>query len=441
MVVAVSIHFSTSGLSACSMRMRYSSGLIGEGIYGSRHIIAPQEIALHGLCHTALDVIVVCGINLVTTTKYRCHTCSQGTFSIARSIIREIAVIETCLRTESVTVIEVLHKYIRSRSGHFVGTSPLFRQVVQPVVLVVRPVTGCKGTLVAVLREYQAVGIVIHHFHISRTGKLLPDTTVTSVVFVLEGILVEIGRALVHRLEHETKIAFVVIHIVSVVRFAALHLTGQYNMSHLVGEGVAHVQVFIGGLDDRKLAGSIAAVARQCACTAYAIVDAVQLRVSRTVGQIVRIDGMPAMPCGSRSVFLDGTVQRRSLVHRLAVRTRVVAIVAGRTALERSRRHILGRRDYRQPGIRGTSCNVILLQRHQIAAACRHLLQYRLERTSQAIKILHLVQIFTSRFIQHATGTHIIMAGILRRCCQCITQQRHKHIFSFHTVLSFHWGL
>ena len=233
MVVAVSIHFSTSGLSACSMRMCYSSGLIGEGIYGSRHIIAPQEIALHGLCHTALDVIVVCGINLVTTTKYRCHTCSQGTFSIARSIIREIAVIETCLRTESVTVIEVLHKYIRSRSGHFVGTSPLFRQAVQPVVLVVRPVTGCKGTLVAVLREYQAVGIVIHHFHISRTGKLLPDTTVTSVVFVLKSIQVEIGRALVHRLEYETKITFVVIHIVSVVRF-------------------------IGGFNNRKLTGKIA---------------------------------------------------------------------------------------------------------------------------------------------------------------------------------------
>ena len=246
MVVAVSIHFSTSGLSACSMRMRYSSGLIGEGIYGSRHIIAPQEIALHGLCHTALDVIVVCGINLVAATKYRCHTCSQGTFSIARSIIREIAVIETCLRTESVTVIEVLHKYIRSRSGHFVGTSPLFRQAVQPVVL------------------------------------------------VLEGILVEIGRALIHGLQHKAEVAFVVIHIVGIVRFAAFHLTRQYNMSHLVGEGVARVQVFIGGFNNRKLTGSTAAVARQCACTAYTIVDAVQLRVSRTVAQIVRIDGMTA---------------------------------------------------------------------------------------------------------------------------------------------------
>lgn len=258
MVVAVSIHFSTSGLSACSMRMRYSSGLIGEGIYGSRHIIAPQEIALHGLRHTALDVIVVCGINLVATTKYRCHTCSQGTFSIARSIIREIAVIETCLRTESVTVIEVLHKYIRSRSGHFVGTSPLFRQAVQSIILVIHPVARAEGTLVAVLRENQAVGIVIHHFHISCTGKFLPDTAVTSVVFVLEGILVEIGRALIHGLQHKAEVAFVVIHIVSVVRFTAFHLTGQYNMPHLVGEGVAHVQVFIGGFNNRKLTGKIA---------------------------------------------------------------------------------------------------------------------------------------------------------------------------------------
>ncbi|CDE04011.1 uncharacterized protein BN594_00084 [Bacteroides uniformis CAG:3] len=441
MVVAVSIHFRAGCFSACRVGMGHCSRLVCKSIDGSCYIITTQRITLHSLHHTSLDVVVVCRINLVAATEYRCHTCRQCPFPVARSIIREIAVIETCLRTESVVVIVIPDVHSGARSSHFVGAYTLIRQTVQAVVLVVRPVTGCKGTLVAVLREYQAVGIVIHHFHISRTGKLLPDTTVTSVVFVLEGIQVEIGQALVHRLEHETKIAFVVIHIVSVVRFAALHLTGQYNMSHLVGEGVAHVQIFIGGFNDRKLAGSIAAVARQCACTAYAIVDAVQLRVSRTVGQIVRIDGMPAMPCGSRSVFLDGTVQRRSLVHRLAVRTRVVAIVAGRTALECSRRHILGRRDYRQPGIHGTSCNVVLLQRHQIAVACRHLLQYRLERTSQAIKILHLIQVFTSHFIQHATGTHIIVAGILRRCCQCIAQQRHEHIFSFHTILSFHWGL
>ena len=186
------------------------------------------------------------------------HLQSRHLFHCPKHHTGKLLLFETCLRTESVTVIEVLHKYIRSRSGHFVGTSPLFRQAVQPVVLVVRPVTGCKGTLVAVLREYQAVGIVIHHFHISRTGKLLPDTTVTSVVFVLKSIQVEIGRALVHRLEYETKITFVVIHIVSVVRFTAFHLTGQYNMPHLVGEGVAHVQVFIGGFNNRKLTGKIA---------------------------------------------------------------------------------------------------------------------------------------------------------------------------------------
>jgi hypothetical protein len=294
MVVAVSIHFRAGCFSACRVGMGHCSRLVCKSIDGSCYIITTQRITLYSLHHTSLDVIVVCGINLVTTTKYRCHTCSQGTFSIARSIIREIAVIETCLRTESVTVIEVLHKYIRSRSGHFVGTSPLFRQAVQPVVLVVRPVTGCKGTLVAVLREYQAVGIVIHHFHISRTGKLLPDTAVASVVLVLEGILVEIGRALIHGLQHKAEVAFVVIHIVGIVRFAAFHLTRQYNMSHLVGEGVARVQVFIGGFNNRKLTGSTAAVARQCACTAYTIVDAVQLRVSRTVAQIVRIDGMTA---------------------------------------------------------------------------------------------------------------------------------------------------
>ena len=69
---------------------------------------------------------------------------------------------------------------------------------------------------------------------------------------------------------------------------------GMGHRSGLVGEGVAHIQVFIGGFNNRKLTGSTAAVARQCACTAYTIVDAVQLRVSRTVAQIVRIDGMTA---------------------------------------------------------------------------------------------------------------------------------------------------
>ena len=108
MVVAVSIHFRAGCFSACRVGMGHCSRLVCKSIDGSCYIITTQRITLYSLHHTALDVIVVCGINLVTTTKYRCHTCSQGTFSIARSIIREIAVIETCLRTESVTVIEVL---------------------------------------------------------------------------------------------------------------------------------------------------------------------------------------------------------------------------------------------------------------------------------------------------------------------------------------------
>ena len=258
MVVAVSIHFRAGCFSACRVGMGHCSRLVCKSIDGSCYIITTQRITLHSLHHTSLDVVVVCRINLVAATEYRCHTCRQCPFPVARSIIREIAVIETCLRTESVVVIVIPDVHSGARSSHFVGAYTLLRQTVQAVVLVVRPVTGCKGTLVAVLREYQAVGIVIHHFHISRTGKLLPDTAVASVVFVLKSIQVEIGRALVHRLEYETKITFVVIHIVSVVRFTAFHLTRQYNMSHLIGKGVAHVQVFIGGFNNRKLTGKIA---------------------------------------------------------------------------------------------------------------------------------------------------------------------------------------
>ena len=132
MVVAVSIHFRAGCFSACRVGMGHCSRLVCKSIDGSCYIITTQRITLHSLHHTALDVIVVCGINLVTTTKYRCHTCSQGPFSIARSIIREIAVIETCLRTESVTVIvsaAQVHSFQKWSLCWCIVT--LFRQAVQ----------------------------------------------------------------------------------------------------------------------------------------------------------------------------------------------------------------------------------------------------------------------------------------------------------------------
>ena len=243
---------------ARTLRMRHRQRLVGEAVGGSGHVIAAHHIALHALHFTSADVIVVGFPNGAARSQAGHHLARKQTFAVTGGVVVEFAGGKTLGAYKAVTVIIVPDVHSGARSGHFVGAYTFLCQAVQPVVLVVRPVTGCKGTLVAVLRENQAVGIVIHHFHISRTGKLLPDTTVTSVVFVLEGIQVEIGRALVHRLEYETKITFVVIHIVSVVRFTAFHMTRQYNMSHLIGKGVAHVQVFIGGFNNRKLTGKIA---------------------------------------------------------------------------------------------------------------------------------------------------------------------------------------
>ena len=243
---------------ARTLRMLHRQRLVGEAVGGSGHVIAAHRIALHALHFTSADIIVPSFPNGAARSQAGHHPARKQTFAVTGGVVAEFTGGKALGAYKAVTVIIVPDVHSGARRSHFVGAYTLLRQAVQAVVLVIRPVTGGEGALVAVLRENQAVGIVIHHFHISCTGKFLPDTAVQAVVFVLEGIQIKIGRALVHGLEHKAEVAFVVIHIVGVVRFAAFHLTRQYNMSHLIGKGVAHVQVFIGGFNNRKLTGKIA---------------------------------------------------------------------------------------------------------------------------------------------------------------------------------------
>ena len=97
-----------------------------------------------------------------------------------------------------------------------------------------------------------------------------------AVVLVLEGIQIEAGRGLVHRLEHEAKAAVVIIYIIGIQILTSVHGTLQQLLSLLVGKGVLHLPVLIRGLGHTERTLGIVAVVYQYIGTAYRVADAVQ---------------------------------------------------------------------------------------------------------------------------------------------------------------------
>ena len=95
MVIAIGIDFRTCGLAACSMAMRHRGGLSRKGIDRISHVITAQKIVLYDFSYTPLDVIVIAFVNFSTAAGYSHRASCQGAFTVARSVVRELARRET----------------------------------------------------------------------------------------------------------------------------------------------------------------------------------------------------------------------------------------------------------------------------------------------------------------------------------------------------------
>ena len=109
MVVTVSVHFRTCGLSACRMGMRHRSRVVRKSIDRGGYIIATQQVALYLLCLTAFYVIVVGYVNLITTAQYRYRTTRQRTPAVAGSVLCKLAGREASTAYKAVIIVVVLH--------------------------------------------------------------------------------------------------------------------------------------------------------------------------------------------------------------------------------------------------------------------------------------------------------------------------------------------
>ena len=108
--------------------------------------------------------------------------------------------------------------------SNLIDTLSTARQAAELVVLAECPFIA-RSTLPPILREKQAVGIVIYIFHIVTARYFLPDATATVIIFVCEGIERYIILILEHGLENITKIPQVIIYRVSVMGYGSFHLT------------------------------------------------------------------------------------------------------------------------------------------------------------------------------------------------------------------------
>ena len=117
----------------------------------------------------------------------------------------------------------------------------LLYQSVQVVVHIEGPLAG--SALHPVLRECQAVRSVVFIEDVFRSGQLLPDAQPAVVVPVLEGIQTDICRGLVHGLQHEAQATVVVVHIIDVELFRAVHASFQQGTPFTVGKTITDVAV------------------------------------------------------------------------------------------------------------------------------------------------------------------------------------------------------
>lgn len=258
------------------MRVRHGGRIPAEGVHRVCGVIPALQVVLHGLHHLPFDVVIMSDINLGSAAKNRNRAARKESFPV-RVPCRIGGGGETRCAQEGIVVIVVLHQHRRAGGDVLARAFPLLRRPPQVVVPVVRPsVAACPP--VAVLREDQAVGVVVDVFRRGGSRKLLPHAAVPAVIPVLEGILTQIGCLLVHGLEHEAEVAEVVVHVVGVVRLAALHLPDKHGAPLFVGEGVAGVLFLVHGLQHGEFVGGIAASVGQRSRSAYAVVPAVQRR-------------------------------------------------------------------------------------------------------------------------------------------------------------------
>ncbi|WP_366049824.1 hypothetical protein [uncultured Bacteroides sp.] len=211
MVIAVSVCFRPAVLPACRVRMRHRQRLVRKGIDRGCHVVAAQNIALHGLHLASLYVVVMGDIKLITAARYRYNAAGQFPLAVARGVKGELSGGEARTAHKAVVVVVVLYVYHRVGRGILPGAFPLLCQPSESVVQVVRPLGSALRALVAVLREGQHPGSVVRIFHVLRTRQLLVDAPPLPVIPVLKRVLFQITATLVHRLQHKPQVTPIVI--------------------------------------------------------------------------------------------------------------------------------------------------------------------------------------------------------------------------------------
>ena len=254
-IVGIGVHFRSRSLARSRMGMRHRQRLVSETVRGRGGFHTAQQVVAHGLDDTALTVVMIHRTDLVGTPQ-NCHFRTRQEAFAKRCVSRRITRRKTAAAHKAVVVV-VVTDMDRSTACSLVGAFPLNSHTAEGIIQVIGVLVA--GALVAILRENQAVGIVIFVRDVSRSRQALLAAQVAAVVLILECIQTQVGSGLVFRLEHQHKVAEIVVHAVGIQILASVHAAFQYRASLLVSEGVGHMVVLVRSLHHMERTGGIVA--------------------------------------------------------------------------------------------------------------------------------------------------------------------------------------
>ena len=241
MVVGIVVDFGLRGLAACGVRAGHPLRPAVEGVHGLLLVMAAQQVGLHRLGHTALDVVVISRAKPGRGAGHRHLAAGQVSFRAHRSR-GEVAVVEARLAAEVIRVVVVLDPDGLGALVLAVAFA-LFGQAVQGVMLVVRPAVG--GALHAILRERQPVRRIVLVDDRFRSRLLPFDAALAMVVRIAERVAGQVPAVLVGGLEHVEQAPVIVVQVIGVKGFVPVHSSLQEYLSEFVREGVMYVPVLV----------------------------------------------------------------------------------------------------------------------------------------------------------------------------------------------------
>ena len=262
-----------------------------------------------------------------------------------------------------------------------------------------------------VLGKDEVVSLVINIFYDLTAGKCFLNATPVFIVLILVCKKGEAVRILIAGREDKTQIVEIIVDIISIIRSGIQHLPAKKLAAQLVREEVRDISVLIGGFCNIQFPRRVNFVLCQTVSRSNIIVFTDKLFT--IIVRQIRGGNRMCPPRCSGAVLFNHAVQGGVLIDRLVIRTAVAIVSTGNNALERNGIEVGGGTDMGKPALGRTAETIIFLQGDKIRTVGGHTFLNGLDRATKTVKVLDVINIFSSGLVEKSAGKDIILAALL----------------------------